>query len=50
MKSIFGTVEVPKKTNFAILGALKFVDLVTFQPSKSAKIPKIQNSEPLNVF
>ena len=35
---------------FAILGAMNFVHSVEFQPSKSAKIHKYQNSEPLNVL
>ena len=48
MKSILENIEVQKTTVFAILGGL-FWQFEKFQPSKSVKMHKNQNSEPLNV-
>ena len=39
-----------KSGNFAILGALNFVNLVNFSLQKVQKFIKSQNSEPLNVL
>ena len=44
----FGEFRSSKNANFDILGALNFVG--SFQPSKSAKIHKYQNSEPRNIL
>jgi len=46
----FGESRHSKNANFAILWDSEFVDLGKFRPSKSAKIHKSQNSEPLNVL
>ena len=45
----FGDSRSAKSAVFAILAAVSFVHLVKIQPSKSAKIHKNPNSEPLNV-
>ena len=50
LKSTLVKLQGLKLPYFAILGALKFVNLVSFQPSESAKIHKNDNSEPLKVF
>ena len=47
---IFGEIRSAKNAVFAIFGTLNFVNLLNTQPSKSAKIPKNKNSEPLNVL
>ena len=39
-----------KNAIFAILGGCEFCSFGKFQPSKSAKMHKNQNSEPLNVL
>ena len=47
----FGESRSSKTAVFDIFGALnKFYQFGKFQPSKSAKIHKRQNSEPLNVL
>ena len=46
----FGKTKSPKNAIFVIFGALNFVTLVNFSLSKSARINKNKNSEPLNVL
>ena len=47
----FGRSRSSKNADFAIFGALNFINLLDrYQPAKSAKMPKNRNSEPLNVL
>ena len=47
---IFGESRSSKTASFAILGALKFVDLVNFSLQKVQKFIKIKYSEPFNLL
>ena len=46
----FGECRIAKTAVFAIFGGSEFCQFGRFQPSKSAKIHKHQNLEPLNVL